>query len=86
MKDLDIKSLIIGFLTASVVGLVVVLIQPKEETKENEVGRYVSPTPSGILDTVTGTMWSYEYPPMALKEQYKGYTNTYNVKMTLPKK
>jgi hypothetical protein len=38
MKDLDPKSLIIGFLTASVVALVVALIQPKEETKVSEVG------------------------------------------------
>ena len=38
MKDLDPKSLIIGFLAASVVGLVVALIQTKEETKESEVG------------------------------------------------
>ena len=38
MKDLDPKSLIIGFLAASVIGLVVALIQPKEETKESEVG------------------------------------------------
>jgi hypothetical protein len=60
MKDLDPKSLIIGFLTASVVGLVVALIQPKEETKESEVGRYI-PFPqserslsNAILDTKTG--------------------------------
>ena len=60
MKDLDPKSLIIGFLTASVVALVVALIQPKEETKESEVGRYVMDTIGNsflAFDTDTGTSW-----------------------------
>ena len=55
MKDLDIKSLIIGFLTASVVALVVALIQ----TKGSEVGRYVHhpSSPTIILDTVSGDLY-----------------------------
>ena len=57
MKDLDIKSLIIGFLAASVVALVVVLIQPKEETKASEGRRYESMGEGITLDIITGKMY-----------------------------
>ena len=59
MKDLDPKSLIIGFLAASVVALVVALIGATKGTKGNEVGRYVHHprSPTIILDTVSGDLY-----------------------------
>jgi hypothetical protein len=70
MKDLDPKSLIIGFLTASVVALVVALIQ----TKDNEIGRYyLGKAANGApmaIDTKTGTMY---FPKDADDNSYEGH-------------
>jgi hypothetical protein len=77
MKDLDPKSLIIGFLAASVVSLAVALIQPKEETKVSEgvnrMGRYVPAFEGGgTLDTVTGQLYLIDGRSWEIKEE--GYT------------
>ena len=77
MKDLDPKSLIIGFLAASVVGLVVALIQPKEETKESEAGTYVPMQQGYILDTRNGTQYAPALPEGGYNALMEGTGKSY---------
>ena len=76
MKDLDIKSLTLGLLTASIImslGLVIVLTSTKEEeTKGSEAGTYAPAGESQILDTRNGTMYfRAEHPSSGLGEYWR---------------
>jgi len=65
MKDLDPKSLIIGFLTASVVWIAVYIIIG------GAVGRYVPAGGSQLVDTRNGTTYRINTVIVETKEGYE---------------